>query len=80
MAENLVNKHHIDNKETFQAVVKAGSWFAASINTHNSYSLVGCAVSPGFDYRDMEFGDMETLRKTYPQHKLIIQKYTRPRT
>jgi uncharacterized protein len=70
----------IDNKETFQAVVKAGSWFAASINTPNSYSLVGCTVSPGFDYRDMEFGDMETLAKIYPRHKLIIEKYTRPRT
>ncbi|MGB8936184.1 MAG: cupin domain-containing protein [Candidatus Nitrosopolaris sp.] len=70
--------HDIDNKETFQGVVKSGSWFAASINNHNSYSLVGCTVSPGFDYHDEELGDMEALAKTYPLHKLIIEKYTRP--
>jgi uncharacterized protein len=67
----------IDNKETFQAVVKSGSWFAASINNYNSYSLVGCTVSPGFDYRDWKLGDTEALTKTYPQHKSIIEKYTR---
>ena len=70
----------IDNKERFQAVVKAGSWFAASVDNHNSYSLVGCTVSPGFDYSDWELGDMEALAKTYPQHKSIIEKYTKPRT
>jgi predicted cupin superfamily sugar epimerase len=52
----------------------------ASIDNHNSYSLVGCTVSPGFDYNDWKLGDMETLAKTYPQHKSIIEKYTRPRT
>ncbi|HXX99169.1 MAG TPA: cupin domain-containing protein [Candidatus Bathyarchaeia archaeon] len=70
----------VDNKETFQAVVKSGSWFAASIDNHNSYSLVGCTVSPGFDYNDWKLGEVETLAKTYPRHKSIIEKYTIPRT
>jgi uncharacterized protein len=67
----------IDNGETFQAVVKAGTWFAASVNDQDSYSLVGCTVSPGFDYGDWDLGEMEALNKTYPQHKSIIEKYTR---
>ena len=67
----------IDSKETFQAVVKSGSWFAASVNNHNSYSLVGCTVSPGFDYHDWELGDMEALAKIYLRHKSIIERYTR---
>jgi predicted cupin superfamily sugar epimerase len=70
----------IDNRETFQTVVKSGSWFAASIDKRSSYSLVGCTVSPGFDYNDWKLGDMEALAKTYPKHKSIIEKYTRPRT
>jgi uncharacterized protein len=70
----------IDNKELFQAAVKSGFWFAASINNHNSYSLVGCTVSPGFDHKDWKLGDMEALAKEYPQHKSIIEKYTRPVT
>jgi predicted cupin superfamily sugar epimerase len=64
------------NKETFQAVVKAGAWFAASVNDHYSYSLVGCTVSPGYDYRDWESVDVGILTKKFPQHKSIIEKYT----
>jgi len=68
----------IDNGETFQAVVKSGYWFAAaSVGDRDSYSLVGCTVSPGFDYGDWELGDMETLSRMYPQHKSIIEKYSR---
>ena len=68
---------NIDNGESFQVVVNSGSWFAASINGHDSYSLVGCTVSPGFDYHDWELADTETLVQMYPAHKLIIEKYSR---
>ena len=67
-----------DNKETFQAVVKSDSWVSASVNDSHSYSLVGCTVSPGFDYDDWQLGDREELIKLYPHHKFIIRKYTRP--
>ena len=68
---------NIDNKETFQAIIKSGCWFAASVDDLNSYCLVGCTVSPGFDYRDWELGELQILSKLYPQYKSIIQKYTR---
>ncbi len=68
----------IDNLEIFQAVIKSGSWFAASINNPNSYSLIGCTVSPGFDYTDWRLGDKQILFEMYPQHKSIIEKYSRP--
>ena len=67
-----------NDEERFQAVVKSGCWFAASVNDHNSYTLVGCTVSPGFDYSDWKLGDRQTLTEMYPQHKWIIEKYTRP--
>lgn len=68
---------NIDNGESFQVVVNSGSWFAASVDGHSSYSLVGCTVSPGFDYHDWELADMETLVEMYPGHRLIIEKYSR---
>lgn len=68
---------NIDNGESFQVVVNSGSWFAASVNGHDSYSLVGCTVSPGFDYHDWELADTETLVEMYPAYKLIIEKYSR---
>ena len=69
---------NIDNNETFQAVINSGSWFAASIIDDDSYSLVGCTVSPGFEYRDWEIGQMQTLSRLYPQYKSVIEKYAKP--
>jgi len=43
---------NVDNNEHFHLVVKAGSWF--SMTTLGLYSLIGCTVSPGFDYKDFE--------------------------
>jgi predicted cupin superfamily sugar epimerase len=62
---------------TPQAVMKARTWFAASLDNKKSYCLVGCTMSPGFDYRDWELGKRAELVKMYPQHKKLIGKYTR---
>lgn len=66
-----------DNGEVFQAVVPAGSWFAAQPNHIHSFTLVGCIVAPGFDFADFELGSRGKLIKKFPQHKTIIEKYTR---
>lgn len=68
---------NFDDNEMFQAVVSSGSWFAASVNDVSSYSLVGCTVSPGFDYRDWNLANVESLTGMYPQHRNIINRYTR---
>ncbi len=65
------------NGETPQLVVKAGDWFGSSVADENSYSLVGCTVAPGFDYRDFEMGKREELLKLFPDHKEIIERLTR---
>jgi predicted cupin superfamily sugar epimerase len=39
---------------TLQHVVKAGRWFGARPAAESDYCLVGCQVSPGFDFRDFE--------------------------
>jgi|TARA_B100001173_G_scaffold277198_1_gene258502 hypothetical protein len=43
---------NIDNNENFHLVVSSGSWF--SMSSLGLYSLIGCTVSPGFDYEDFE--------------------------
>ena len=43
---------NLDENEVLQFVVPAGFWFGAK--TTGVYSLVGCQVSPGFDFRDFE--------------------------
>jgi predicted cupin superfamily sugar epimerase len=64
-------------RPALQAVVKAGCWFAASVDKPHSYSLVGCTVAPGFDFRDWEAGRRDELLASYPEHKQIIVKFTR---
>ena len=42
----------INNNENIHLVIKAGSWF--SMKSKGKYSLIGCTVSPGFNYSDFE--------------------------
>ena len=62
--------------QVFQAVVKAGCWFGATVDDPQSCALVGCTVSPGFDFRDFELGDRQELVSRFPQHRSIIVELT----
>jgi len=64
-----------DNGERFQAVVPAGCWFGAE--TFGEFSLVGCTVAPGFDFRDFEMADRANLASIFPQHIPFINRLTR---
>jgi len=63
--------------EAFQAVVKAGCWFGARVKDPGSFALVGCTVSPGFDFDDFELGKRAELLRLYPQHREVIERLTR---
>ncbi|MBS1608162.1 MAG: cupin domain-containing protein, partial [Bacteroidetes bacterium] len=41
--------------------IKAGSWFGAVLNGNSEYALVGCTVSPGFDYADFEMAERNKI-------------------
>ncbi|HEX9596782.1 MAG TPA: cupin domain-containing protein, partial [Anaerolineales bacterium] len=49
--DGKLSKIKIGRGGTLQVVMKAGTWLAASLNNKKSYCLLGCTVSPGFDYR-----------------------------
>lgn len=63
--------------EHIHYIIKGNTWFAAEINDKSLYSLIGCSVAPGFDFRDFELGNKNELKKIYPQHAFIIDKLTR---
>lgn len=44
----------LKNGQQLQHVVKAGRWFGARLPENAHFCLVGCQVSPGFDFRDFE--------------------------
>jgi predicted cupin superfamily sugar epimerase len=49
--------------------------FGSAMN-NKGYALVGCMVSPGFEFRDFELFKRNDLLEKYPQHQQIIQKLT----
>lgn len=60
----------------FQLVVPANHWFASRMMDTTTYALVGCTVSPGFDFRDFEMAERKNLLNEFPQHQAIIQQLT----
>jgi predicted cupin superfamily sugar epimerase len=58
-----------------QILIEKGCWMAGSIGSGN-YCLVGCTVTPGFDFRDWELGKRSDLLALFPGHRPVIEKYT----
>jgi predicted cupin superfamily sugar epimerase len=48
--------HELSDRETghLSVVIEAWSWFAAAIPSEKEFSLVSCAVAPGFDFNEFE--------------------------
>jgi uncharacterized protein len=63
--------------EVFQAVVKAGCWFASRVEDGNGFALVGCTVAPGFEFADFELATKAELCRLYPAHAQLIAQLTR---
>jgi uncharacterized protein len=67
---------NIEEGQIPQFIVPAETWFAASVINKNDFSLVGCTVSPGFDFHDFELPSRNNLTSLFPQHTEIITKLT----
>lgn len=63
--------------QLFQYTVKANTWFGSRVKQGGSYSLVGCTVAPGFDFKDFELGARNQLIKMFPRHEDLISQMTR---
>lgn len=63
--------------QAFQYVVPANCWFASRPAPKSEYCFVGCTVSPGFEFEDLELANANELSAMYPQHKEIIKELCR---
>ncbi len=57
-------------------LVKKQEIFGSEVQEPNSYSLVSCAVAPGFMFRDFKLFSRQELLDQYPQHEEIICRLT----
>lgn len=64
----------LEKGEVPQALVPKNSIFGSSVKEEGTCSLVGCMVSPGFEFKDFELFTQKELLETYPQHEAIIMK------
>ncbi|EGA89801.1 hypothetical protein GPDM_08330 [Planococcus donghaensis MPA1U2] len=59
-----------------QVLVEKGSIFGSTVDAEATFSLVGCMVSPGFDFADFELMVQSELLERFPKHEEIIKKMT----
>lgn len=69
--------NNLEKNETFQYTVKANNWFGSRVKEGGQFSLVGCTVSPGFDFNDFELAKRNELILKFPNQKELIESMTR---
>ncbi len=67
----------LDAGQRPQLCIEAKSWFASEVAESGSWCLVGCTVSPGFDFQDFELAGAAVLSRQFPDEKQLIVRLTR---
>lgn len=65
---------NVEQGEVPQLAVPKNTIFGSSVSEKGTYALVGCMVSPGFEFQDFELFTQKELLQDYPQHEAIIKK------
>ena len=66
----------LDKGEQLQLIVRGGGWKATELST-GEFGLVSEAVSPGFEYADMELAQEKVIKDLFPHLWDQISKYVR---
>ena len=71
--------HELSDAETgsLSIVIQGGLWFASGIPSGEGFTLVSCAVAPGFDFSEFEMAKKEEMKTLYPQHTDLLNKFCR---
>ena len=58
----------------FQAMVTAGCWFSAQPSEPGGFTLVGCAVSPGFEFTGFQLATESDLAPAIRRHGDTVRR------
>ena len=64
----------LDKGQQAQLIVRGGYWKATELEA-GEFGLVSEAVSPGFEYEDMELAEADVIKKLFPHLWDQIAKY-----
>ncbi len=74
--ERKVLGFDLDKGQQLQLIVRGGCWKASELES-GEFGLISEAVSPGFEYRDMELAEEKLIKSLFPQLWGRISKYVR---
>jgi len=60
-----------------QVLAPSNVWQGTRLKAGGKFALLGCTVTPAFQYADFEGGKRAELVGRYPQHRDLIERYTR---
>ena len=63
--------------QNLQHTVEAGVWFGAYVPRGSRGALVGCTVSPAFEFDTFEIADGKELARRFPTSRITIERLTR---
>lgn len=76
--QKIVMGPDITQGQKLQLMVPGGTWKASRLMAEKAgYGLISEAVSPGFDYSDMQLGKPEAMLKQFPQHASFIRAFSK---
>ena len=73
--KKLIIGPNLECGEVLQAVVPEGAVFGSKSN--GEYSLVGCMVSPGFDFNDFKLFTTSELLEKFPHFSRTIKEFSK---
>ena len=74
--ETAVLGANLAEGQVLQLAVPGGTWKASHLPA-GDYGLISEAVAPGFEYEDMTLGARQTLQALFPQHRELVERFTR---
>jgi predicted cupin superfamily sugar epimerase len=75
-AETVLLGPDLVNGQTPQVVVPAGVWQGARLAEGGQVALLGCTVSPGFEFIDYEHGRRADLLEGWPAAAPLVEALT----
>ena len=70
--------NRIDAGERPQVVVARGVWQGSRLVPGGAWALLGCTVSPGFEFEDYETATREELYAGWPAFSELLRELTHP--
>jgi predicted cupin superfamily sugar epimerase len=70
--------NRLDQGERPQVVVSRDIWQGSHLAAGGEWALLGCTVSPGFEFEDYEAATREELSAGWPEFSQLIRQLTRP--